>query len=155
MIRLTSGMKHFFLILCTSLLIVNSATAQETNPWLSLAMVQKESHFDEMMGMEITEAIPMIPAQKLDGTEITLNGYMIALSAKTTAESHFMFSRYPQNMCFFCGAAGPESAMQVFMKDGTKIKHSKDKVKVKGTLQIQKNDASGLIYFLLDAVLID
>ncbi len=145
----------FFALLFLSIGASDFTQDEKQNPWLSLAMVEKENTYDEFLGMEIIKAVPMLPAQKLDGEELILSGYMIALSAKTEAESHFMFSRYPQNMCFFCGAAGPESAMQVFMKDGKKIKHSKDKVKVKGRLQIQKNDASGLIYFLLDAELVE
>ena len=57
-------------------------------------------------------------------------------------------------MCFFCGAAGPESAMQVFMKDNKKVNYSTEKIKLTGNLNIQKGDASGLIYTLNDADII-
>ncbi len=136
---------YFFLIFLISSFIGSS---QSSENWNILSMVVKERAFDEMMGMEVIKAVPMSPVLDYDGKEIELSGYMIALSAKIEEQSHFMFSRYPQNMCFFCGAAGPESAMQVFMKEGTKILHQKEKIKIKGTLQIQENDASGLIYFL-------
>jgi len=58
-------------------------------------------------------------------------------------------------MCFFCGAAGPESAMQVFMKDGKELDYTSNKVVLKGTLNIQKGDPTGLIYTLTNGELID
>lgn len=143
--------KYLFSILLV--LTITLAHSQSKEVWTSLALVQTESAFDDLMGMVVKKVTPMKPAQDLNGSEIEVAGFIIALGTKT-AQSHFMFSRYPQNMCFFCGAAGPESAMQVFMKDGKKIDLSQEKVKVKGRLQIQTNDASGLIYFLHDAILV-
>lgn len=132
-----------------------SLTAQSNNdPWTILAMVDKESKFDDMLGMIIQTATPKPIVEPLNGTEITIKGHIIALAAKTEL-SHFMFSKFPQNMCFFCGAAGPESAMQVFMKDGEKINYTSDKVLLKGTLNIQKGDPSGLIYTLSNAELLE
>jgi len=75
---------------------------------------------------------------------------MIALDVKRE-QTHFMFSRYPQNMCFFCGAAGPESAMQVFLANGAELAHTTDKIVLKGILKIQQGDATGLIYTLTQA----
>ena len=122
--------------------------------WLTLSMVNLESKFDDMMGMVIKTATPTPIVQAMHGKEIEIRGYMIALDVKA-AQSHFMFSRFPQNMCFFCGAAGPESAMQVFTKEEKKIKHTTDKVVLKGTLNIQKGDPTGLIYTLTNATLVD
>jgi len=132
-----------------------SISAQSKQMWATLSMVQTTKSYDEFMGMEVSKSKPMPPALAMDGKEIEISGYMISLTVDPKPQAHFMFSRYPQNMCFFCGAAGPESAMQVFMLSGTHAKYQKEKVKVRGRLQIQSNDASGLIYFLQDAVIVD
>jgi len=138
---------YIFLLLFS----LNGLNAQDkTDHWNTLAMVNMESKFDDMMGMIIKTATPTPIAEKLNAQELEIRGYIIALAAKTEL-SHFMFSRYPQNMCFFCGAAGPESAMQVFMKEGHKVDYTADKVIIKGTLNIQKGDPSGLIYTLTNA----
>ena len=134
-------------------MVVSFGASQGKEVWNTLALVKTESKFDDLMGMVTQKATPLPPAQLLNDSTVVVSGFMIALDVKS-AQSHFMFSRYPQNMCFFCGAAGPESAMQVFMKDGNKIPYSEDKVALKGVLQIQQNDASGLIYFLHDATLL-
>lgn len=128
--------------------------AQENvDHWTTLGMVNTESKFDDMMGMVIKTATPLPVAEALNGQVIEIRGYIIALTPKAKLK-HFMFSRYPQNMCFFCGAAGPESAMQVFLKEGDAIDFTSDKVLLKGTLNIQKGDSSGLIYTLTNAELL-
>jgi len=147
-----ASMKIIFIIIISFLSTIG--TAQENvDHWTTLAMVNSESKFDDMMGMIIKTATPTPIAEALNGKDIEIRGYIIALSAKSDLK-HFMFSRYPQNMCFFCGAAGPESAMQVFLKEGDSINFTADKVILKGTLSIQKGDSSGLIYTLLNAELL-
>ncbi len=66
-----------------------------------------------------------------------------------------MLSKYPQSTCFFCGKAGPETAMQVFMKDNKKIKISERKIKVSGTLIINPKDVNSLLYTLENATIIE
>lgn len=146
-------MKFIFPILL--LICMASLNAQEAeDPWNTLALVNKESKFDDMMGMIIETAKPLPPAMALHGKTLEIRGYIIALAAKTELQ-HFMFSKYPQNMCFFCGAAGPESAMQVFLKSGDKLDYTSDKVVLKGVLNIQSGDPSGLIYTLTQAELLE
>jgi len=138
-------------LLCFSTLL----SAQDSKDhWNTLAMVNSESKFDDMMGMVVKTATPTAIAETLNGEEITIRGFVIALDAKAKLK-HFMFSRYPQNMCFFCGAAGPESAMQVFLNEGETIDYTKDKIEIRGTLNIQKGDPSGLIYTLSNAELLN
>lgn len=113
-----------------------------------------ESKFDDIIGMIIKTATPKSEAMALDKTTIDIKGFMIALDVKSK-KSEFLFSRYAQNMCFFCGAAGPETAMQVFMKNEKMLEHTSNKVHLKGILHIQSGDPSGLIYILKDAELIE
>lgn len=121
--------------------------------WSDLSMVTKTKSYDPNFGIEIEDIEPGILAQSLNNTEVSVSGYIIPLTGKIE-QSHFMFSRYPQNMCFFCGLAGPESAMQVFTKDEKKLKFTPNKITLTGTLQINKDVASGLIYTLRNAVVI-
>ena len=114
-------------------------------------MVTVESTYDPEFGIETvqTEVNPIV--QAMDGTRITIEGYIIPLTGQI-AQSHFMFSRFPQNMCFFCGKAGPESAMQVFMRENKKLNYSSDKIRLEGDLKIFNDQSSGLIYALEDAI---
>lgn len=145
-------MKYLFPILL--FLNLSQIIAQENSDhWNTLAMVTLDSKYDDLLGMVVQKATPLPVVEPLNGKDILIRGYIIALSAKSNLK-HFMFSRYPQNMCFFCGAAGPESAMQVFLKKGDSVDYTSEKVELKGTLNIQKGDPSGLIYTLQNAELV-
>lgn len=142
-----------YLIGFIMLLSISVEAQEKVDHWTTLAMVTLTQDFDDVMGMMVSKATPLPMAEAMHGKEIEIRGYIIALSAKGDLK-HFMFSRYPQNMCFFCGAAGPESAMQVFLKSGDKIQYTSKKVLLKGILNIQKGDPSGLIYTMNNAELL-
>lgn len=137
------------IVLCTS---ISYVSAQNGDMWKTLSMVTFEKVYDETYGFEVEKpsVSPLVTA--FDGKAIEVSGFFIPLTGKTE-QAHFMLSRFPESMCFFCGAAGPESAMQVFMADGKKVGYSKDKIKVSGTLRVNALDAANLIYTLENAKL--
>jgi hypothetical protein len=125
----------------------------QTNVWNTLGLVTYKKSFDAEFGIETKNAQVSPLALALNGKEIEVSGYIIALEVKKE-QSHFMFSKFNQNMCFFCGKAGPETAMQVFMKNDKKVAYSDDKIKVKGILRIDPKDANSLLYTLEQAILV-
>ncbi len=141
----------FYIALFCSISIL---ALSQPSPWATLSIVDKTTTYDEFLGMEVVSVTPGPIAKTLNQKEIEISGYMIALDVKRK-QSHFMFSRYPQNMCFFCGAAGPESAMQVFMANNVELEHTTDKIKIRGILNVQQGDPTGLIYTLTQANYID
>jgi hypothetical protein len=142
-------------LLCLSCLLLNERTVAQpvSGTWATLSMVTFERVFNEDWGMEIEVPKVNMAVRALEGTEIEVNGYIIPLEGKIE-QSHVMLSAFPQSTCFFCGKAGPESAMQAFMKDGKKVKYVPEKVTMKGILRINEKDISSLLYTLEDAVLI-
>jgi len=127
---------------------------KDEGAWNTLSMVTYQRQFDETFGMDVEKPVLNPIIRKLEGKEIEVEGYIIPLTGKVE-QSHFMLSRFPQNMCFFCGKAGPESAAQVFTKDAKKIPFTDKKVTVKGTLRINVTDITNLLYTLEDGVIID
>ncbi len=146
-------MKHTILLLLITISASLNAQMESKENWNTLGMVTITKEYDESMGMEIQKPIVGIIAQQLDGKEVELSGFIIPLTGKL-AQSHFMLSRYPQSMCFFCGKAGPETAAQVFMKDKKKVEFTEDKVTIKGILRINATDMNNLLYTLDQAELI-
>lgn len=134
--------------------IVTDAMTQSKDIWFSLGMVTFETSYDPEYMLETKKPRISVVVDKLDGKEIEVEGYIIPLTGQVT-QSHFMLSKFPQSTCFFCGKAGPETAMQVFMKDNKKVKISERKVRVKGTLLINPKDASSLLYTLENAIIFE
>lgn len=140
------------LIIMSVILSTNSIYAQTKDIWMTLGMVTFKTTYNPDLLMETK--IPKVSSavEKLDGKEIEVEGYIIPLTGQVS-QSHFMLSKFPQSTCFFCGKAGPETAMQVFMRDNKKVKITERKVKVKGTLYVNPQDASSLLYTLENAVI--
>lgn len=146
-------MKYTILFLFIAISTGLSAQSQSKQNWNTLGMVTISTEYDQSLGMEVQKPTVSIIAQQLDGKEVELSGFIIPLSGKL-AQSHFMLSRYPQSMCFFCGKAGPETAAQVFMKNEKKVEFTEEKVTVKGILRINATDMNNLLYTLDQAELI-
>lgn len=84
----------------------------------------------------------------LAGKKISLPGYMVPFETGLRA-THFMFSSMPLNACFFCGVGGPETVIEVFVKEPTNF--SDKPVEITGTLKLNATDPDKMIYILENA----
>ncbi len=143
-----------FLILLIGVSQIKAQVGQTANTWRTLSMVTYKTEFNEDWGMDIK--IPRVSpvAMALDGKEIEVEGFIIPLTGKVK-QSHLMVSALPKSMCFFCGAAGPESAMEVFMKDKKEVAFTEKKVKFRGILHINPKDINNLLYSMDQAIIIE
>ncbi|MFT5164903.1 MAG: hypothetical protein ACI8P3_000126 [Saprospiraceae bacterium] len=123
----------------------------DKNIWSTLALMKFERHKGNGSGKG-SQIIPLIEA--LDGTDVTVKGYVIPLSGKK-AQSHFMFSAYPYSSCYFCGGAGPETIMEAFIKGDEKINFSDTAITLKGTFKFSSRDPNDIMFTLENAVLIE
>ena len=135
-----------------TLFTVTGLLAQSNkNIWSTLALMKFERHKGNGSGQG-SQIIPLIEA--LDGTEVTVKGYVIPLSGKK-AQSHFMFSAYPYSSCYFCGGAGPETIMEAFAKGNEKIEFSDTAITLKGIFKFTSRDPNDIMFTLENAVLIE
>lgn len=149
-------MKHTLKIslLFVAFFFSSSILQSQESAWRTLTRVQIKKQYDEEFGIETIIPTFTNEIRAMEGKEITVGGYIFPTADKRD-QSHLMFSMYPISNCFFCGKAGPETAMQVFMADNKKVKYTEDKIFIKGKLQLSEHDPSGLIYTLINAQLID
>jgi len=133
--------------------VAQPVIAQTNSSWSVLSLVTYEKQYNESLGMEIEvpKVNPMV--MKMSGQEIKITGYIIPLEGKIE-QSHFVFSAFPMSSCFFCGKAGPETAMEVDMGNKQKVKYSDDKITLRGILRVRKSDGMTLMYKLEEAVLL-
>lgn len=125
---------------------------QTTNAWKTLSKVDYKTRFDELTQFEEEYPVFSEDVKALDGTEITVEGWMIPLD-ELRGENYFVLSSLPFANCFFCGGAGPETVMEVFSKK--QIDFTEKKIKVTGKLKINADDPLRLMYILSEARLID
>ena len=147
-------MKLFFLAttFIISLLFFSQATAQDAtndNVWKALAAVTykiTEDEYGELYVPEFSEK-----ARELEGKVVTVPGYIIAFEGLFKPE-HVIVSSLPIASCFFCGSGGPETVMEVFLKNP--VDYTEAMVAFRGKLKLNDENYEELMYILEDAELV-
>lgn len=120
--------------------------SQKKVTWEDLSHVEfKEKYFPDY-GMEFLYPYFSESVKELDGRLISLTGYFINIDPKGEI---FVLSREPMASCFFCGATGPETAIEVRFRDIPPYQ-TDDIVKVTGTLELNSEDVDYMIYIMND-----
>jgi hypothetical protein len=140
-------MRYLVLIL---FLVSFSVKAQQENVWKNLSNVTYEIGEDEFGELYLPVFGEKI--QELEGKEITAGGYIIPFEGMFKPE-HIILSSLPLAECFFCGSGGPETVMEVMLKEP--VKYTSKRVQVKGKLELNSKDPEKLMYILKEAILID
>jgi hypothetical protein len=87
-------------------------------------------------------------AKTLNGKTITLPGYMVPFENGLKG-SRFMLSSMPLNACFFCGVGGPETVVEVFLKEP--MTYTERPVQIRGVLKLNETDPDKMLYVLENA----
>ncbi|MEX2594753.1 MAG: hypothetical protein WD426_18445 [Anditalea sp.] len=143
-------LKKTLLTLLAFLPGVLAIAQQQENVWKNLSEVSykiSEDEFGELYLPEFSDKI-----KNMEGKEVTANGYIIPFEGMFKPE-HIILSSLPLAECFFCGSGGPETVMEVMLKNP--IKYTSKRVKVKGKLVLNAKDPEKMMYILEDAQLIE
>lgn len=150
-------MKKILLLLTIVFVYITQINAQkkkgEVNYWENMMDVTVKSKFDP-----VTQNFTNTPTfgrkiLKLDGKKIHLKGFIIPADL---TKGRMTLSKFSYSSCYFCGAAGPESVIEIVAKNP--IIYRMDKaIVLEGTLRInrttddQEYDPFRLLYILEDA----
>ena len=142
-------MKIYIIVILMLLMLPVFLSEAQQNVWKDLSDVTYkigEDDFGELYLPVFSDNI-----QQLEGKEITADGYIIPFEGMFKPE-HIILSSLPLAECFFCGSGGPETVMEVMLKDP--IKYTSKRVQVKGKLELNDKDPEKLMYILIDAQLL-
>lgn len=145
-------MNFFAIFLFISFLQYQNLQAQKPeNAWNVLAKVKTVQQKDK--SSKHTIAVPVFAPDLLllNGKAIVLQGYMIPLQ-ELRKQNYFVLSRYPFSLCYFCGAAGVETVIEVNSRE--QIKFTEDKITMQGILKLNANNPEQLLYILEKAELV-
>jgi len=123
--------------------------------WMQLDDMTMEYKYNEEFGFDIPYPIFGEDIKKLNGQEVSLEGYVLLISADDDEEI-VILSKYPYSQCFFCGGAGPESVVDVLLTSEYLNHNLKmdQKVLFKGRLKLNADDLDHLNYIFEDAEII-
>jgi hypothetical protein len=137
------------------LVFASSASAQQKTStyaglpslvWPKLYDIKFEKEKDKLG--EYDKPIFSQAAKALNGKVITLPGYMVPFESGTKGNT-FILTSLPLNACFFCGVGGPETVIQVYLKES--ITYTEKPIEIKGILRLNDQNPDKMIYLLEQA----
>lgn len=140
-------MTAFWLFTASTSLYAQEAI--DNKVWKALAGVTykiTEDEYGELYVPEFSEE-----AKALEGEIVTVPGYIIPFEGLFKPE-HVIVSSLPIASCFFCGSGGPETVMEVYLKEP--IDYTEEVVAFRGRLKLNDEDYEQLMYILEDAEMI-
>ena len=127
------------------------ALAQQSLGWDVLEQATFEVKMDEE-----TQSYWLVPEFSdavlfFDNETVIIEGYFIQMDSE---ENIHVLSRFPYSSCFFCGAAGPESIVELQMKDPIKSLDMNKQLRVKGQFQLNSENQEHFNYILKNATIL-
>jgi hypothetical protein len=141
-------MKHFFIVffIFISIHALAQKSVYKGMPsliWPKLYDIKFEKAKDKLGDYD--KPLFSVGTKSLNGKTITLPGYMIPFQSGIKG-NHFMLSSLPINACFFCGVGGPETVIEVNMKEP--LTYSEKPIELRGVLKLNDTDPDKMIYQL-------
>ena len=87
--------------------------AQERLSWNTFERLNFEEVYEPTTASWVQVPVWTEELKQWDGKLVKITGYIIALDA---FNSQYALSAFPFSSCFFCGAAGPESVLELDLK---------------------------------------
>lgn len=119
--------------------------------WKMLGITKYTREFSQQLGGIVD--IPTFPKtlEDLNGYDVTAKGYIIPLE-EIGNDSLLILSKNPYTTCFFCGQAGPETVMEIRLKNQKKNDFKLDQqVRFVGKFKTNADDFDYLNFILDDA----
>ncbi len=145
-----NSFKYFLLSSFTFLLFSTSQSnlfAQADLPWETLLDAKFKYTYDVEQDIWYNKPQFNKQVQKLEGKEVIVQGFMVPVDV--TGDT-YVLSAFPYSACFFCGAAGKESVMEIRMKDNEQNFKMDQMLTFKGKFDLV-DDVYGLMYLLEEA----
>ena len=136
----------FVLLLVTSPILLS---AQEKIDWKLLSKVRFKTDYIEDLGAYYLKPKFSNDVLEFEGKEVTLTGYFIPFNEQ---KGFYVLSKNPLSSCFFCGAAGPETVVELQLKQLARRHFRMDEILTfKGELALNTNDLDHCNYILKNA----
>lgn len=134
-----------------SILMLASLAEREIT-WDDLSDVTFEEKYVEELEVNFLYPTFGKGVKKLEGQEISLKGFLLVMDRE---EGYYILSKNPFASCFFCGAAGPETIVELNMKSGEDELVNDEMITIRGTLRLNSDDIYHCNYIFDDAEVVE
>lgn len=139
-------MKYLSVLLITCFAFI--ATEPQKITWGKLADFDYEVRFNEENELYFRYPLFSEEVMSLNDEEVYITGYMLPIDVEA---EYYVLSAYPYANCFFCGAAGAESVIELELKPGHRRYKTDERLTIRGKFQVNATDIYQLNYLMTDA----
>jgi hypothetical protein len=143
-------MPKLLIALCLVAGMTVIARGQNQNFWQVLAEVGFQTRTDAS-GSIIETPVFSKNLKSFNGKKIKLKGFIIPIN-EVGDQDKFMLSSLPFNVCYFCGAAGPETVVEV--ESDESIRFNTKAIWIEGYLYLNDTDPDHHMYVIKSAQII-
>ncbi len=127
--------------------VCSEGLAQEHLTWSDFADIDFKPEYNEKYDVHFLMPTFGEKIQSYKGVKVRIKGYFLDISGSGDV---YLISQNPMASCFFCGAAGPETIVEVHFNEKPSFKTDQI-VEVTGILELNRNDVSHCNYILREA----
>jgi hypothetical protein len=144
----SSRMRGFFFAVAVFILSSSQAFTQSkyNGPpslvWPKLYDIRFEKAKDNLG--EFDKPVFSQAAKSLEGKIVSLPGYMVPFDDGGVKGKKFILTSLPLNACFFCGVGGPESVVEINLRE--ELTYTEKPIEIKGILRLNSSDPDRMIY---------
>ena len=137
--------KYLFILL---LLFSKFGFSQIEISWKDLEDIDFSEAYVEEVDQYILFPHFGLDIRELESKEVVLSGYILALDPD---EGYYVLSKGPFASCFFCGAGGPETIVELSLKSDKDSFYMDEFATIKGVLKLNSDDIYRCVYILENA----
>ena len=130
------------------LVFANYSFAQVQLSWKDLEDVE----FSDLYVQELDEYVLYpnygMDVMALNGQEVILTGYVLEIDP---SKGFYVLSKGPFASCFFCGGGGPETIVELELKNKSQYFMMDEVATIKGVLKLNADDIYQCVYILQNA----
>ena len=135
------------LLFLTILLVMQGVSAQTELSWEDFADIDFEPAYNEFYEEYFLKPTFGDKIKAHQGDTINITGYFLDIAGDSKV---LLVSKNPMASCFFCGASGPESVVEINFKTRPSFKTDQI-VTITGVLVLNKYDVNHFNYILNNA----
>ncbi len=116
--------------------------------WQDLEDVEFSDMYIDSIGESVLWPHFGFNVRELDEKEVSLSGYILAIDPD---KHYYVLSKGPFASCFFCGAGGPETIVELSLKSDKHSFYMDEFATIRGVLKLNTDDIYRCVYILGDA----
>ena len=130
----------FFLLLISKL-----SFSQIDIGWQDLEDVEFSDMYIDSIGEYVLYPHFGFNVRELDGKNVSISGYILAIDPD---KHYYVLSKGPFASCFFCGAGGPETIVELSLNSDKDSFYMDEFATIKGVLKLNSDDIYRCVYIL-------